>query len=114
MKDRRWQDYAMIVLGFWLVLSPFVLQYADFTGISALSAYVFGISVMIFSAIALYQPQMWEEWVNLVLGIGLLLSPLLLGFRDEMVAVTNHFVIGILIGIDAMSTILPRHTHRIS
>jgi ABC-type molybdate transport system permease subunit len=112
MKDRRWQDVAMLILGFWLVLSPFILQYADLTGIMSLNSYVFGFAVVVFAAIALYRPQMWEEWVNLVLGIWLILSPLVLGFRDETVATANHFIVGLLIVIDAMSTMLPRRTHR--
>jgi len=104
----------MLVLGLWLVLSPFILQYADFTGITALSAYIFGIAVMIFAALALYRPQMWEEWVNLVLGIGLVISPLVLGFRDDTVAAANHLFVGILIGVDALSTMFPRHTRRLT
>jgi hypothetical protein len=114
MKDRRWQDVAMMILGFWLVLSPVVLQYADLTGIASFNSYVFGLAVVLFAAIALYRPQMWEEWVNLALGIWLILSPLLLGFRDETVATANHFIVGLLIVIDAMSAMLPRQTRRLT
>ena len=114
MKDRRWQDVTMMILGFWLVLSPFVLQYAALTGIASLNSYVFGLAVVGFAALALYRPQTWEEWVNLVLGIWLILAPLVLGFRDETVSTANHFIVGLLIVIDAMSIMFPRQTRHLT
>jgi hypothetical protein len=112
MKDRRWQDVAMLVLGLWLIVSPFVLQYPDTLGIAALNSYVFGFGVMLFAAIALIKPQMWEEWTNLVLGIWLIVAPVVLGFKTETDATANHLLIGLLIVIDALSVMVPRYTRK--
>jgi hypothetical protein len=112
MKDRRWQDVAMLVLGFWLIVSPFVLLYSETMGIASLNSYLLGVAVMVFAAIALYQPHMWEEWVNLVLGIWLIVAPIVLGFRTEMAPTVNHFIVGVLIVIDALWAMYPRITHR--
>jgi hypothetical protein len=112
MKMRRWQDVVILVLGFWLIVSPFVMQYPDLTGIAALNSYVFGFGVMVFAAIALYRPQMWEEWINLVLGIWLLVAPIVLGFRSETDAVANHLLVGLLIVIDTLSIMVPRYTRK--
>ncbi len=110
MKDRRWQDIVMLVLGAWLIVSPFVLQYPDYTGYTAMNSYILGIGVIVFAAIALYMPQMWEEWVNLILGAWLIISPLVLGFRDDTVATANHFIVGLLVAADALFAMYPRFT----
>jgi hypothetical protein len=107
MKGRRWQDMAMLVLGLWLIVSPFVLGYTDYTGIAALNSYVLGIGVIAFAAIALANPQMWEEWVNLVLGVWLFIAPFMLGFQDDAVATANHLILGILIAGDALWAMYP-------
>jgi hypothetical protein len=112
MKMRRWQDVVILVLGFWLVISPFVMQYPELAGIAALNSYVFGCSLMLFAAIALYRPQMWEEWINLVLGIWLLLAPFVLGFRGDTAALANHLLVGVLVVIDTLAIMYPRFTRR--
>ena len=52
MKNRRWQDIVMLVLGAWLIVSPFVLQYPDYTGYAAMNSYILGIGVIVFGALA--------------------------------------------------------------
>jgi hypothetical protein len=111
-KERRWQDGVMLVLGLWLIVSPFFLSYVDLTGMAALNSYVFGIGIAIFAIIALAKPQAWEEWVNLVLGIWLIVAPIVLGFRDETTATINHFVVGLLVGADALYAMYPRFTRK--
>lgn len=112
MTERRWQDGLMIVLGLWLIISPFTLQYPDYMGIAALSSYVFGVAVILFAALALARPQMWEEWVNLALGILLILSPFALRFDDIVVARWNHVVLGLLICADALWARLQYPIHK--
>lgn len=110
--ERRWQDGVMIVLGLWMILSPFSLRYPDTAGIAALSSYIFGVAVIVFAALALYRPQMWEEWVNLVLGIGMILAPFALRFDTDTVARWNHIVLGLLICADALWARLQYPIHK--
>lgn len=101
MKERRWQDVAMLVLGVWLILAPFILRYGDYTGMIAVTSYVFGVAVAIFAISALIKPQMWEEWVNLGLGALLFIAPFVLGFSNASVPTANHLIVGLLIAGDA-------------
>jgi hypothetical protein len=112
MGKRRWQDAAMLVLGLWLIVSPFFLSYSDYLGIAALNSYLIGAGVTLFAAIALTNPEMWEEWVNLILGVWLIVAPLVLGFRDDVVPTANHFIVGLLIAGDALWVMFPRVTRR--
>jgi hypothetical protein len=104
----------MLVLGAWLIVSPFVLSYADLVGMSALHSYLLGSAVALVALIALIKPQVWEEWLNLVLGIWLIVAPLVLGFRDETAATVNHFVVGLLVVADAIWAMSPSLKGRIA
>jgi len=112
MKNRRWQDMAMLILGLWLLVSPFILPFKSYTDIAALNSYVFGVGVMLFAAIALAWPKLWEEQVNMALGIWLILAPYVLGFQAETAAMVNHFIIGVLIVADALWAVQPYFTHK--
>ena len=72
---KRWQDWVMLVLGVWLFLSPFILGYPDFGSTASVNSFLFGIIVSALALAALGRPQMWEEWVNLVLGLWLIVAP---------------------------------------
>lgn len=107
-RKQRWQDWVMLVLAVWLFFSPFFLGYESSTGIAASDSYVLGVLVAIFSIAALANPQNWEEWINVVLGIWLIIAPFVLQFRTDQVAMANHIVLGILIAGDALWALAQR------
>ena len=104
MKSQRWQDWAMLVFGVWVFLSPFWMPaYASRGDAAAWSSYVLGILVVAFAWAALATRQLWQERVNIALGILLIISPFVLGFyRTESGAAWNQIILGILIGADAI------------
>ncbi len=91
----RWQDWAELILGIWLFISPWLLNYSNVSA-AATNAYVLGIAIVILSLIELYTWERWEEWVNLVFGIWLIISPWVLGFNVVGRATQNMVVLGIL------------------
>ncbi|HEY0938568.1 MAG TPA: SPW repeat protein [Steroidobacter sp.] len=96
MKPRRWQDWVNVILGAWLVASPWALGFAD-NVLAARSAWVLGAAVVVFAGIAVYMPKAWEEAVNIILGICLLISPWVLGFIEQANATANAVMVGILV-----------------
>jgi len=91
---RRWQDWANLVLGSWIFVSPWVLDYTGTT--AAWNAYIMGAGIVVFALIAAYMPKAWEEIINTLLGIWLVASPFVLGF-DAMTGIALHtVVVGIL------------------
>lgn len=105
IEQKRWQDVFILLLGVWLLFSPFFLNYAD-NNIAARNSYVLGVGVVLFAILALMDTQKWEEWINLALGVWLLLSPFVLGFSGERAPTWNHLLVGLLIAIDALWLIL--------
>ena len=97
--DQRWQDWVILTLGVWLFFAPFFMSYGSITGAAAWSSYVAGTVAAVFAASALWTPASQSEaWVNLVLGLWLVIAPFVLDFYgSEAVAAWNHVVLGIVI-----------------
>lgn len=94
---RQWKDVANLVLGIWLLLSPWILAYAAETT-AAWNAYVLGVIIGVAAVAALVAFHEWEEWVNAVFGAWLIVSPWVLGFGALTAAVWNQIVVGVLVG----------------
>jgi hypothetical protein len=95
MVVRRWQDWVNQVLGSWLFLSPWVLEYGGTA--AAWNAYVLGAAIVLFALIAAYVPKAWEEMINTLLGVWLVVSPFVLGFAEPKRIALHTVLIGILV-----------------
>jgi hypothetical protein len=100
MKRKLWPDWVNLVLGIWLFLSPW-FGLGEAQG-AAWNSWIFGALIAVFAIAALSLPQKWEEWVNAVFGLWLIVAPFALSFNTEVGAMWNHIVIGVLVGADAL------------
>ena len=102
MKSKqRWQDWVNLILGIWLFVTPFFgMELISST--AAWNSYIFGVIVVALSIWALAQPRAWEEWINLLVGVWLILAPFVLGFTMEKTAMWNHIIVGVIVGVDAL------------
>ena len=108
MKD-FWQDSVNVLLGVWLVISAWILQFADIQA-ALWNAVVFGLVVAAVALSALVRFREWEEWVDIAIGLWLIVSPWILGFaalgagvEGGSVAATWNFV---LVGIATLGMAL--------
>lgn len=92
----RWEDWANLILGAWLIIAPFT-GLGGTSDIAAWNSYVAGTAVAIFALAALVRPQLWEEWLNLVVGAWLVIAPFALGFTDQYGVMWNQIVVGLAI-----------------
>ena len=106
---QRWQDWVNVILGVWLFIAPF-FSIVALTSMAAWNGYIFGVIIVALSIVALIQPRAWEEWINLVVGVWLILSPFIMGYTTETTIMWNHIVVGVLVGVDALWAALSRHT----
>lgn len=98
----------MVLFGVWLFLAPFWMPvHLSATSVAAWNAYVSGILVASIGWAALARPQRWERWLNLALGIWLVIAPFLLRFFvNEPAAAWNQVILGVLIGGDAIALLV--------
>lgn len=99
---QRWQDWVNLIFGFWLFITPFLVGMAGLSNMLAWNGYIFGVIIAVLSIWALVQPRAWEEWINLLIGIWLIVSPFVLGFSMHTAAMWNFIVVGIIVGADAL------------
>lgn len=94
-----WQDWVTLLLGVWLFAAPWALGYMNLPA-AAWNSWIFGVVIAAFSVAALIQFQTWEEWVNVAVGIWLLVSPWVLGFasNETATALWNHVAVGLVVG----------------
>lgn len=100
-KMKHWQDPLNLVLGIWMIVSPWALAYQDETNAMQNALFV-GVLVAALAAIELFKVQAWEEWTNFALGIWLAMSPWLLGFSGIVLATYNALIVGIAIAALAL------------
>lgn len=96
MKEKRWQDWLNLLIGIWLFISPWVLGFAGTAMSAAWNAWILGVAIVVFSAIAVSMPQAWEEVINILLGIWMVISSWVIGVTDRMVE-TNAVIVGLLV-----------------
>ena len=86
MRIRHWQDAASLLLGVWLVLSPFALGFAAaVTWITIL----LGLGVILFALEGIVIPSYLEEWGEILLGLALLIAPWAVGYESVSATVSS-------------------------
>ena len=94
---KRWQDWGNLLLGAWLFISPLVMQYPSETPNASWNAQLLGAAIVIVAACAVYIPRTWEEGLNIVLGIWMIVSPWVLRFASHGNVTANAVIVGILV-----------------
>ncbi len=107
--NKHWQDWGNLVLGLWILASPWVLQLttavgAEVTGGATNNAVTWnlslvGIVVAALAVASIFAFQAWEEWTNVGLGVWLFVSPWVLGFSSSTLLMWNAVIAGALIVI---------------
>ena len=85
-------------LGVILLISPWLIGFA--TERAATWSAVIGGAVIAVMALAAFARLLeWEEWVNLVAGLCVAVSPWLIGFASVRAATWKHLAIGLLVAV---------------
>jgi hypothetical protein len=101
---KRWQDWAIAILGLWLALSPFVIRYGD---AAAMVAHVLGTLVFLMALVALYNARRWPERINILWAILIILAPFFVFTPED--GAWNQLLIGLFIFIlcrSALKTVM--------
>ena len=90
----RWSQIPLLVLGLWLVVSPFSLGYRNVPLIW--SDVISGILVTALAVIAFRTKRVWAAWANTFVGLWLAFAPV--AFRTpDAAAYANDTLIGMLV-----------------
>jgi hypothetical protein len=92
---KHWEDWGKWLLGFWLCISPWVLQF-DLDLKATLTAVITGILIVFFERVTLFFYRTWEEWIAFLLGAWLVICPWILNIGFA-VAKQNFLIVGLLV-----------------
>jgi SPW repeat-containing protein len=92
---KQWEDWCDWGLGIWLMLSPWILLFHYDTPATR-NAVTVGFLVVAAEALTLSMFQVWEEWINVALGVWLVISPWVLGVASAA-AMATFVITGLLI-----------------
>lgn len=93
----RWASGVNIIAGFWLLLSPWIYSTAANEG-GVWNSFIVGIAVVIIAALRVFGvAPSWLSWVNVALGIWMILSPWIYNYSFNTSRLWNSIIIGIII-----------------
>lgn len=92
---KHWEDWCAWLLGFWLCVSPWILQF-DLEPTATRTTVITGILIVFVERMTLYFYRAWEEWIGVIIGAWLVLCPWVLNIRD-LAAKDNFVVVGLLV-----------------
>ena len=93
MRIQHWQDAGSLLLGVWLILSPFALGFA---GAEVWITIALGLCVILFAVEEFVIPSHLEEWGEILIGLALVAVPWTVGYQSVS-ATASSVVSGILV-----------------
>ena len=96
LKSLKWEDWLGVALGLWLIGSPWVLGYAESSASATMNALFLGATLIFLEQLNLDVHEDLEEWIDIVAGAWLVISPVALGFAHVGVAALNAVGVGLL------------------
>ena len=96
LEHRTWEDWAMIVLGLVIGLTPWFVAGAT-NELIALNAVVVGILVLALGVFELGDLRRWEEVALFACGLWLMVSPMVYGYAGPGALATWHVVLGAIV-----------------
>ncbi len=102
-----WASSLNVIAGLWLILAPFILGYSDFAP-AFWNDVIVGVLILAsaFAATRTYSPN--PSWMNVVLGVWLILAPFMLNYDGYRAALANDLCVGLLVGILALLAALAK------
>src|SRR5262249_31227825 len=104
-----------VLAGVWLIISPFVLH-STAAPLALWNTVVVGVIVVVCAASRAISPtfNVGFSWVNLVLGVWLVIAPFLMGYTGTPAALWNNLVGGAVIAILAIGSAMAGEVVRAS
>lgn len=92
-------DVVNLILGAFLFLTPWIFHFPS--GAESWNAWISGCVIAILSIAALTKFTQWEEWLNLIVGLWVLVSPWALKFSSSTDAMRADVVVGVIVAVIA-------------
>jgi SPW repeat len=102
MLEKRWRqetiiDFIKLALAAFLILTPWVFGFTS-AAVASGNAWISGAVIGSVSVVAIFALAEWEEWVSLIFGAWVAISPWLLGYHATVIsAMRANAAIGVAV-----------------
>jgi SPW repeat len=104
-RNAGWGDAAELLLAAFLFISPWMYGYAA-TAVAGRDAWICAVVIGLASASAILFYAGWAEWVSLLAGVWVLLSPWLLNFHHTVLpAMRVDVTVGMFVVVIALANL---------
>jgi hypothetical protein len=108
-RNQSWFDVVKVTIAAFLFATPWIYRFTPNVAASR-NAWVCGVVIGIASIWAIVSYAEWQEWLSLLFGLWLLISPWLLGFHASLVqAMRANVTLGIVIVILTLAELWTMH-----
>lgn len=109
MYKERWQPIVALALGVYVLVSPWLIPYFRrgpvLDASSVWSLYLAGVAVVIVAAFAILSFRLWEVWVQVLLGLWIVIAPWVLGFASSRALAWNSVIVGIVLIVVSLGSL---------
>ena len=98
---KRWQDEVILLLGLWLIASPWALGYLAGSPI-ALNVVITGAIIALMAAFDLYKTYAWAVVISLLAGVWIAVSPWVPAIADNDALMVSNVISGIAVVVLAL------------
>ncbi len=97
MEDFKWESGTNVLLGLWLILSPFFFGYGS--GRELGSDVFAGAAIALLAAFRTFGRGVgdWADWLTALLGIWVIVSPWALGYAGNTAHAFNDVMVGTIV-----------------
>lgn len=97
MEDFKWESGTNVLLGLWLILSPFFFGYT--AGLEVAGDVIAGVAIAILAAFRTFGRGVgeWADWLTAVLGIWVMISPWAVGYVGNTAHTFNNVMVGAIV-----------------
>lgn len=109
--SKEWQDWLNLVLGIWICVSPWALNFTDNASATGIAVAV-GFLIIVSEVFTFWALRSLEEWINVLLGAWLVISAWLVDVGAPITKV-GFVVSGVAVVILAVYEIWDARRHPI-
>lgn len=102
-----WTSWLVAILGIWLIISPWVVGFAGQEA-AFWNTLITGIVILLVALGAARSASSSTSWLNVALGIWLIVSPWVVGYSFLEAATANDVVLGVIVGLLALTASLAK------
>ena len=105
--ESKWADGLILIAGAWFFSVP-LWGFGAMSTAAVSNHYICGIALVLVSFISMSRPRLWEEWVNLVLGMWIFVAPFVLNIWEAQWALWNHLIVGAIVSALSLYALVNR------